>query len=142
MVAMRNPFRTITLAAAAILLLTGCSYSYPFQLLLTVKDAETGKPLEGVTGVLDTTDREEAKYQMESGFSLRRETGAGGGLMHDFQITNKPDQYRHWFLKLRKEGYEPTVVDIRPDPVPETKERISIPIAVKMKPLVPPAPAP
>ena len=136
---MRNPIRTIAVAATAITLLSGCSYSYPFQLLLTVKDAETGNPIEGVTGVLHMTEDVEHKYRMESGSSLGQETGAGGGLMHDFQIRNKPDQYRHWYLKLRKEGYEPLVVDIRPDPVPETHDRTPVPVAVKMKPLVPPA---
>ena len=91
-VAMRSPIRTIAVAVAAIILLTGCSVSYPFQLLLNVKDAESGQPLEGVTGVFHTTDHEEKKADFDSGPPLGTKTSAGGGLMHDFQIIEKPDR--------------------------------------------------
>ena len=138
---MRHPIRTIALAAVATILLTGCSISYPFQLLLTVENEDGGQPLEDVTIVLDTTDADDNMTQTDYGVHFRGTTDSSGGLTHDFHITQAPDFYKHWYLKLQKDGFEPVVVDIRPDPVPNSRDRTPIPVAVKMKPL-PPAPAP
>ena len=137
---MRHPIRTIALAAIATILLTGCSVSYPFQLLLKVETEDDGQPLEGVTVVLDTTSEYADKWRMDHGFHHGVPTDASGRVVLDFQITQAPDIYKHWFLKLQKDGYESTVIDIRPNPVPNSRDRTPIPITVKMKPR-PPFPA-
>ena len=138
---MRHPIRTIALAAVATVMLTGCSISYPFQLLLTVENEDGGQPVEGVTVALDTTDENADKLRLDYGFRCRGTTDSSGRLTDDFQIEGSPNAYKHWHLKLQKDGFEPVVVDIRPDPVPNSRDRTPIPVAVKMKPL-PPAPAP
>ena len=138
---MRHPIRTIALAAIAVVLLTGCSISYPFQLLLTVENEDDGQPLEGVTVVLKTTSGDANRLGMDNGSQLGDATDSTGRFTHEFQIMNSPDNDKHWYLKLQKEGFETVVVDIRPDPVPSSRDRTPIPVTVKMKPL-PPPPAP
>ena len=93
---MRHPIRTIALAAVATILLTGCSISYPFQLLLTVENEDGGQPLEDVTIVLDTTDADDNMTQTDYGVHFRGTTDSSGGLTHDFHITQAPDFYKHW----------------------------------------------
>jgi hypothetical protein len=137
---MRHPYRTVSLVVVTLVLLTGCSVSYPFQLLLTVKNADDGTPVEGVTVVLDTTNADEDRLQFDRGSypspSSDRQTDAEGRLTFTFQINNEPHRYAYWFLKLRKDGFEPAVVDIRPNPVPKNhRETTPLPVVVEMKPL-------
>jgi hypothetical protein len=138
---MRHPVRTIALAAIATVLLTGCTKVYPFQLLLTVESEADGRALEGVTAVLKTTSGDANRLGMDYGSQLGDLTDSSGRFTHDFQIVGSPDNDKHWYLKLQKDGFEPVVVDIRPDPVPNSHDKTPIPVTVKMKAL-PPAPAP
>jgi hypothetical protein len=135
---MRHPYRSVGLATVAIVL-TSCSVSYPFELLLTVKNTEDGTPIEGVSVVLDPTNTTESKDDFKQGNypspTHRRETNADGQLSVYFQFNSRHDVGRFWWLKLRKEGFEPTVIDIRPDPVPESTQRTVLPVTVQMKPL-------
>lgn len=134
---MRHPYRTIALTIVAVVFTTGCSVSYPFQLLLTVKNADDGTPLEGVTGTLDTMGVEEQKTRLDYGFGLQTHTGTDGRLTYDFNISGSPDRFPHWYLKLHKDGFEPVVIDIQPNPVPDDrKNRQPIPVTVEMKPTV------
>jgi hypothetical protein len=131
---MRHPYRTVPLVVAAVVLLTGCSYSYPIQLLLTVKNADDGKPVEGVTGVLDTLAVEERKQDLDYGSSFSNRTNADGLLTHEFTAGNT-DHKGPWYLKLQKDGFEPLVIAIRPSPVPKSGEQTPVPVTVEMKPL-------
>ena len=131
---MRYPIRTLALAAVAVTLLTGCSVSYPFQLVLMVVSDEDGRPIEGATVVLDTTDTVEHEGKMDYGQGSGK-SDAGGQLLHDFSISQAPDRYAHWYLKIQHPDFEPVVIDIRPNPVPKSNEKIQIPVSVKMKPL-------
>jgi hypothetical protein len=135
---MRHPYRTIGLAIVTVVLLTGCSTANYFRLLLTVKDGDTGKPVEGVTGIIDyTTNAEEQKNDLTIGLSSTGSTNADGQLTHDFMVSPYPSNAPHWYLKLKKEGYEPAVIDIKPNPEPERKrdEKHPLPVVVEMKPL-------
>jgi hypothetical protein len=134
---MRHPYRTIGLAVAAVVLLTGCSTANHFRLLLTVKNADTGEPLEGVTGVLTTSPSEERKNELDYGFPLVVGTNADGQLTHEFMVSPYPSDAPHWYLKLKKEGYDPVIIDIKPNPQPERKgnEKHPLPVTVEMKPL-------
>ena len=133
---MRHPYRTVPIVVATVVLLTGCSVSYPFQLLLTVKNAEDGQPIEGVTGYFGQSNEDEPNAQFEYGFPLRQETNAEGRLTYDFQVSGSPDHYAHWYLKLRKDGFTPLVIDVRPGVVPKNNDpKTPIPVVVKMEPL-------
>lgn len=135
---MRHPYRTIGLAVAAVVLLTGCSTANHFRLLLTVKDANTGEPVEGVTGVIDDTlSAEERKNEPDFGFPLVIGTNADGQLTYEFMVSPYPSDAPHWYLKLKKEGYEPAVIDIKPNPQPKRNgdEKPPLPVTVEMKPL-------
>jgi hypothetical protein len=133
---MRHPYRTVGLALVAVVLLTGCSTANYFRLLLTVKDADTGKPIEGVTGVLDVQLSEQHKNELDHGYSLGGGTNADGQLTHEFMVSPYPSDWP-WYLKLKKEGYEPVTIDIKPNPQPERKhdEKTPLPVTVEMKPL-------
>src|SRR5690349_4847632 len=102
---MRHPHQTLGLAAVAVVLLTGCSTANYFRLLLTVKDADTGKPVEGVIGVLDTgPSSEERKNEPDFGYLIPPSTNVDGQLTNEFMISPYPSD-RPWYLKLRREGY-------------------------------------
>lgn len=136
---MRHPYRTIPLVVVTVVALTGCSVAYPFQLLLTVKNAEDGTPVEGVTVALETTNTEDHKHDFEWGNSLTlaepHQTDTNGQHSATFQINSQHDRYAFWWLKLRKEGFETTVINIRPDPVPKSTQTTPLPVTVQMKPL-------
>ena len=123
------------LLVVAVVLLTGCSWSYKFRLLLTVKNADDGTPVQGVTAVLDDPVlADERKQDLNAGSRLGT-TDAGGELTHDF-IRNGSGWSDPWYLKLKKEGFEPQVIDINPrkDGL-KSGEPNPLPIAVEMKPL-------
>ena len=133
---MRHPYRTAALAFAAVTLLTGCSWSCTFNLLLTVINADDGKPVPGVTVVLDTYSlAEDRKQDLDAGGQIGSTDGQGQ-LTHEFSISGYTSSEGPWFLKLRKEGFEPVVKDISPHK--EAKkggERNPLPVNVEMKPL-------
>ena len=133
---MRHPYRTIGLAVGTVVLLSGCTTMGHFRLLLTVKDAETGEPLEFATGDLDTRGNEERKHEMTQSGQLPW-TNENGQSTYDFQVSPYPHDRPHWYLKLRKEGFESVVIDIKPNPQPEQKrnEPMLLHVTVEMKPL-------
>jgi hypothetical protein len=130
---MRHLARTIPLAVVAIVCLTGCSVSYPFQLLLTVKNAEDGKPIEGATGVLDALAVDEHESQLDYGRHRLPATDTQGRLTYDFSLTGSSGRFLHWHLKLQKEGFEPVVVSIWPNEPNSPRELTSVPVVVELK---------
>jgi len=132
----RHSYRTIGLAVVAVVLLTGCSTANYFRLLLTVKDANTGEPVEGIIAVLDAPSSEQHKNEPDFGHLIPPSTNADGQLTYEFMVSPYPSD-RPWYLKVRKEGYEPVVIDIMPNPQPERKgnEKSPLPVTVEMKPL-------
>jgi hypothetical protein len=111
---MRHPYRTVGLTIAAVVLLTGCSNSYTFNLLLTVTNQDDGQPVEGVTVVLDTAiNAEEQKQKLDAG-SLLDATSAEGKLTHRFNYAGYFRTSGPWYLKLQKEGFVSQVIDVSP----------------------------
>src|SRR5262245_44750458 len=134
---MRHPYRTAGLAIATVALLTGCSWPCVFDLALTVKNAEDGNPVPGVSAVLDTSlaGAEARKQNLNAGDQLGS-TDAEGKLTHNFRISGYTSRYGPWYLKLQKEGFEPVVVDISPrKDAKKGGEPNPLPVAVDMKPL-------
>ena len=133
---MRHPYRTVLLVIAAVVLLTGCSTSHTFRLLLEVKNADDGQPVEGVTAVLDTVLSEDRKHGMDVGSAIGK-TDAEGKVTHEFKIAGYTrDSSYPWYLKLQKEGFEPQVIDINPrQDFPEGEKTMPLPVTVRMRPL-------
>src|SRR5580658_6452288 len=100
---MRHPYRTTALAIAAVVLLSGCSISYDYEIQLVVTNAETGQPLEGVTGLLDKSGDQKRRDDLEFGFPIGDRSNAGGQLTHDFSSSRTSDG--RWCLKLQKQGF-------------------------------------
>jgi hypothetical protein len=140
---MRHPFRTTIVVIAAVVPLTGCSWSQVFQLSLTVVDKTDGTPIPGATVLVDTSlANEERKNDPvhETGF----QTDQAGRLEYDFSIpgyTPTASGGDRWYLKVRKAGYEPVVLDIKPNPPPERSRDQHLPLTVKveMRPVTKPA---
>jgi hypothetical protein len=124
----------ITFAALVVSLSSGCSRSYTFQLLLTVTNAETGEPIEGATVHLNTSP-------LGGFFGLLRfgeefpGTGANGQLEREFSVSS--GALPCWYLTIEKDGYEPTMINIKPDPFPyqSKRETVPLPVAVQLKPV-------
>lgn len=134
---MRHPGRAIALAAIAVVLLTGCSWSCSFRLLLTVENAADGTPLPEATAVLDTgTLAEERKGDPDEG-SLLAPTNDAGQLTFDFNSAGYTSTTGPWYLKVRKEGFEPQVIDVSPHVEVKSggKERHPLPVTIRLKPL-------
>lgn len=131
---MRYPRRTIALAAAAVVLLTGCSTSHAFRLLLTVTNADDGTPVQGATVVLDTSQSEARMHDLAHGSQIGP-TDAAGKLTHDFSFGGYTKRTGPWYLKVQKEGFEPRVIDISPRTDAKSGEPNPLPVAVELKPL-------
>jgi hypothetical protein len=135
---MRHPYRTVSLVVVTLVLLTGCSTSHTFQLLLTVKNAETGESVPGAKVVLDAgTLSGDRKGDMEAGHHALGSTNEDGQFSYDVFISPYPSDVPHWFLKLQKDGFEPLVIDIKPASQPRKRdgEKVPLPVVVEMKPL-------
>ena len=132
---MRHPYRTIGLAIVSVVLLTGCSTLHTFKLILTVKNAGDGQPVEGATVVLDDTlTAAEHKQQLDRGSPLG-ETNAEGKLTHEFKISGYTSRSGPWYLKIQKDGFEPQVLDVSPKQDFNSREPIPLPVVVGLKPL-------
>jgi hypothetical protein len=134
---MRHPYRTAAVAFAAVVLLTGCSWSCTFDLLLTVTNADDGNPVSDVSAVLDTSPghADERKNDPDAGDQLGT-TNADGKLAHDFTISGYTSSDGPWYLKLRKEGFEPVILDISPRKTAKKGRELNpLPVAIRMKPL-------
>ena len=132
---MRHPCRTVPLVAVAVVLLTGCSRSFPYQLLLTVRDADTGASAEGVSVILDASIlAEERKANMEEGYHAVGATDKEGQFAQEVRVNSYPQETNCWYLKLRKDGFEPLTVTIKP-PEPRSGEVVPLPVTVELKPL-------
>ena len=131
---MRHPYRTTAITLATVALLTGCSWSCTFNLLLTVRNADDGKPMPGVTVRLDTISYAvEQKQELDAGQQIGSTDGQGQ-LTHEFRISGYTPSGGPWFLKLRKEGFEPVVIDINPrKEAKKGGERNPLPVDVQMK---------
>jgi hypothetical protein len=135
---MSHPFRTTSLVIAAVVLLTGCSWSQVFQLNLTVVDKTDGTPIPSALVVVDTSltneERRNDPVTTETGF----QTDKAGRLEYDFSISGYTPTHSgadRWYLKVSREGYEPVVIDIKPQPPPERREgKIPLTVKVEMRP--------
>jgi hypothetical protein len=141
---MGYPFRTTALVIAAVVLLTGCSWSQVFRLSLTVVDKTDGAPVPGAKVVVDTFLTNEERKTDPVPPETELQTDAAGRLEYDFSIsgyTPTASGADRWYLKVRKEGYEPVVIDIKPNPAPERGRDKPLPLAVKveMQPVKPPS---
>ena len=140
---MSHPFRTTSLVIAAVVLLTGCSWSQVFQLSLTVVDKTDGTPIPSALVVVDTSltneERRNDPVTTETGF----QTDKAGRLEYDFSISGYTPAHSgadRWYLKVSKEGYEPVVIDVKPKPPPERREgKIPLTVKVEMRPANPPS---
>jgi hypothetical protein len=122
---------------AAVVLLTGCSWSQVFRLSLTVVNRTNGTPIAGAVVDVDTfATNEEGKNDPvpETGY----QTNEAGRLDYDFSIsgyTPTSSGADRWYLKVRKDGYEPVVVDIKPPPERKKDGPIPLAVTVEMRPV-------
>lgn len=138
---MRHPIQTTLLVTAIAVLLTGCSWSQVFRLSVSVVDKADGKPISGVKVDVDESSNNEDRKneQVETG----RQTDENGRLDYDFSIsgyTPTASGGERWYLKLRKDGYEPVVLDFKPKPPPERNNDgpIHLTVRVEMQPVANP----
>ena len=133
---MRHPYRTVSLVVVAVVLLTGCSTSHTFRLLLTVKSADTGEPVEGAIPVLHESVDDERKNDMEYGWHHFEPTDATGRVTVEFKVSGyTSSSTSRWYLKIRKDGFEPQVIDINPRVQVKAGEVTPLPVTVELKPL-------
>lgn len=131
---MRHPYRTAGLCVAAVVLLTGCSTLHTFRLLLTVTNADDGQPVEDVTPVLEVNALPERKNDFDVGYKVGT-TDARGRLEYEFKVSGYTSgQSSPWYLKFRKEGFEPQVIDINPRTQARGDAVNPVPVTVKLKP--------
>jgi hypothetical protein len=132
---MRHPYRTTFLIVSTIILLTGCSTSQTFQLILSVRNKTDGKPVSDVQVTIDTLGIEERKFDMDYGWP-RATTDADGRLSQDFMVSPYPNDRYHWYLRVSKEGFEPLVIDIKPaTQPPKTTEASPLKVDVELEPI-------
>ena len=135
---MRHLYRTLFLVFTAVVLLTGCSTSHTFQLLLLVRNKADGTPLSGVNLNLSTNwGNEEHKLDTIYGeWNPSPTTDAAGRFTRNFMVSPYPSDHPHWYLKLTKEGFEPMAVDIKPSPQPRKHDGITpLNVEVEMQPM-------
>jgi hypothetical protein len=127
-------FLSLACAATFLVFASGCTKVYYFQLSCVVTSAVDGKPLAGVTAVVDIFGKKE---DLSYGDPIKDPFDAKGGLTHTFFVSvgssalDKP----HWYLKLQKEGFHPEVVEIKPLSMPEKAGTITpISRVVHMRP--------
>jgi hypothetical protein len=124
------------LAVTAVVLLPGCTTGHYFQLLVTVRDADTRQPIVGAEVRLDATDRaDNLKTDLDAGYNASGQTGDDGRFTQEVLVSPYPGDGLHWWLKVRKDGYEPAVIDIMPKPQPTGGEKTPLPITVELKPV-------
>jgi hypothetical protein len=131
---MTHPLRTTLLVITAVVFLTGCSWTQVFRLTLTVLDKRDGTPISGAKVAVDAyTSNEEGKNDFGPETGLQ--TDEAGRVDFDFSIpgyTPTASGGGRWYLKVQKDGYEPMVTDIKPNPPPERREG-KIPVTVKVE---------
>jgi hypothetical protein len=133
---MRTMQRKLLLLAVALPLVStfGCTKGYNYDLSCVVKSAADGKPLRGVTVVLDTLGN---KDDLSYGDPLSEPTDAEGRVTRTFFVdlcAFDPGRPR-WYLKLEKEGFVPEVVDITPTTRPEKLGSTTpLSVVVQMRP--------
>jgi hypothetical protein len=75
----------------AVVLLTGCSQSFPYRLFLTARNADTGAPVDGASVVLDSSIlAEERKANMDAGYHAVGATGNEGHFAQEVGVTSYP----------------------------------------------------
>jgi hypothetical protein len=133
----RHPYRTTVLVVAAVVFLTGCSWSQTFTLFLTVRNAEDGQPVPGAAVKLDTLGSEERKDEHDYGVGPGGQTGPDGRFEHDFRISGYTESgSERWYLKVKKDGFEPQVINIRPANQPrKPDEKIPLRVEVRLRPV-------
>lgn len=131
---MRHPYRTMSLVVASVVLLTGCSMSHKYTLILTVLDAETGEPVEGAIVVIDIQGDEKRKHNHDDSTSIPP-TDKEGRLTYELRAAHYDFRNPAWYLKVRKYGYEPVVIDIKPEKEPDSYDVRPLPVTVRMKPI-------
>ena len=135
----RHSFRILIIVMASTSLLTGCSYRFPFELLMTVVDSQDGTPLEGVSATLET-DPGDPGSDWAHGTGDLPETDREGKSTRDFEIKRPLRDGEEWNVTFDKAGHKLLVVRNKPGPVPGDGKRLPIPVTVKMKPLPTPEP--
>lgn len=131
--------RTVGIVGLSLALVAGwgCTSDHPFRLGVTVQDASTGVPLEGVQVVLDTTGAAGAAADFGVNVGL---TKSNGRIEYDFQRNDEhmPTPARRWYIKAIKEGYAPEQIDVSPPEWPKGTTQIwPINILISLKPLPP-----
>jgi hypothetical protein len=130
---MRHPCLTVPLVVAGLVVLTGCSTSQVFDLVLVVRNKADGRPLQGVTASLDTLGRQQEGEE----FPVVGSTDSEGRLVHELGVSPYPPyEGRRWMLRVRKDGFVTVEQDIRPDPLPsrERDVKFPLPVTVEMQP--------
>ena len=161
---MRHPYRTALFAITTAVVLTSCSWTQPFRLTVTVVDQKDGTPLFGCKVGVDANfnDTQENQHNREpvpwadvaangvaeapavieqrkanSAWMKWRTTDLAGRAECDFSIhgyTKTQSGSKRWDLAVRKEGYEPVLIDFKPDPLPEGgRDVIPLTLTVKMR---------
>jgi hypothetical protein len=108
----RHNSRHSFIAMAGLLLVvgvSGCQYSYPFELQGVVKNAADGQPLAGVTIVLKN-----AREHGDTPFPVT--TQADGAFSANFRVAGSQFVAADppvWSLALSKDGFHDEVIDIR-----------------------------
>jgi hypothetical protein len=131
---MRTTSRSAATALGGLLLVyavSGCSYSYPFEMSGVVKDAASGAPLAGVSvtleaGLCSSDNPFPVVTQPDGTFSANFRVYDG-----DFMGNRLPK----WSLTLSREGYADLTIDVSPKQIPEsTTKPTPIKVAARMEP--------
>src|SRR5579872_2102643 len=133
---MSHQLRTTFLVIVAVVLLTGCSWSQVFRISLTVVDKTDSKPITGAQAEVDTSYSSDERKNDPVPPGTGHQTDVAGSLDFDVSIsgyTPTSSGGERWYLKVRKEGYEPVVIDIKPKPAPERNKDGPIPLNVKVE---------
>ena len=128
---MRHSLRVLAVAVVFSILSTGCSYRIPFELQMTVVDAQDGSPVEGVSATLDTDPGTPGDWAHGTGDLPK--TDREGKSTREFEIQRPLRDCEEWNVTFDKAGYEVVVVHIKPGSVPKDGQRVPIPVVVSMK---------
>jgi hypothetical protein len=111
---------------------SGCSYSYLFDLSLTVVNDADGAPLEGVRVTL------EFQPGLRDGRQPPQATDPDGRFVHNFSVSiTEFDAHnqRRWWVKLEKDGFAPETIDIKPATKPaKYGSTTPLNVTVRLKP--------
>jgi len=109
---------------------SGCSFSYPFEISGVVRSAD-GTPLAGVSVTLNAGSIRESSFPVVTGAD-----GKFTGTARIGDIEFMREGLPKWSLELSRDGYETTTVDVSPKQKPESPREttfVSTSVALKAK---------